>query len=76
MDVSLFDFDLPEAQIALRPASPRDGARLMVVQADGRIEHRTATRDFLGGFLEKEEVKPGHGSYGGKEPDCDQVFEN
>ena len=35
MDVSLFDFDLPEAQIALRPASPRDSARLMVVEAGG-----------------------------------------
>jgi S-adenosylmethionine:tRNA ribosyltransferase-isomerase len=41
MDVSLFDFDLPEAQIALRPASPRDSARLMVVAADGRIAHRS-----------------------------------
>src|SRR5690349_24854306 len=41
MDVSLFDFDLPEAQIALRPASPRDSARLMVVEADGRITHRS-----------------------------------
>jgi S-adenosylmethionine:tRNA ribosyltransferase-isomerase len=41
MDVSLFDFELPEAQIALRPASPRDSARLMVVEADGRITHRT-----------------------------------
>lgn len=41
MDVSLFDFDLPEAQIALRPASPRDSARLMVVEADGRIAHRS-----------------------------------
>src|ERR1700710_515908 len=40
MDVSLFDFDLPEAQIALRPASPRDSARLMVVEAGGRIAHR------------------------------------
>jgi S-adenosylmethionine:tRNA ribosyltransferase-isomerase len=40
MDVSLFDFDLPEAQIALRPASPRDAARLMVVEAGGRITHR------------------------------------
>ncbi len=39
MDVSLFDFDLPEARIALRPASPRDSARLMVVRPDGRIEH-------------------------------------
>ncbi len=41
MDVSLFDFDLPEAQIALRPASPRDSARLMVVEADGHIAHRS-----------------------------------
>ncbi|HEY8697298.1 MAG TPA: tRNA preQ1(34) S-adenosylmethionine ribosyltransferase-isomerase QueA [Rhizomicrobium sp.] len=40
MDVSLFDFDLPEERIALRPASPRDSARLLVVQADGRLEHR------------------------------------
>jgi len=40
MDVGLFDFELPEAQIALRPASPRDSARLMVVEADGSISHR------------------------------------
>jgi len=40
MDVSLFDFELPEDRIALRPASPRDSARLMVIHADGRIEHR------------------------------------
>jgi len=43
MDVSLFDFELPEAQIALRPAVPRDSARLMVVHGDGRIEHRAIT---------------------------------
>ena len=41
MDVSLFDFELPESQIALRPANPRDSARLMVVEADGAIAHRT-----------------------------------
>jgi S-adenosylmethionine:tRNA ribosyltransferase-isomerase len=40
MDVSLFDFDLPDERIALRPASPRDSARMMVVHRDGRIEHR------------------------------------
>lgn len=40
MDVSQFDFDLPEALIALRPASPRDAARMLVVHADGRLEHR------------------------------------
>ena len=39
MDVSLFDFALPEALIALRPAVPRDSARLLVVAADGRLEH-------------------------------------
>ncbi|HJR56038.1 MAG TPA: tRNA preQ1(34) S-adenosylmethionine ribosyltransferase-isomerase QueA [Rhizomicrobium sp.] len=40
MDVSLFDFDLPDERIALRPASPRDSARLLVVHGDGRLEHR------------------------------------
>ncbi len=40
MDVSLFDFDLPQERIALRPAVPRDSARLLVVHADGRLEHR------------------------------------
>lgn len=40
MDVSLFDFELPEARIALRPAVPRDSARMMVVWPDGRLEHR------------------------------------
>ena len=50
MDVSLFDFDLPEALIALRPAVPRDAARLMVVEAGGRITHRTLRDlpDYLG----------------------------
>src|SRR6185312_10190051 len=32
MDVSLFDFDLPEERIALRPKLPRDAARLLVVK--------------------------------------------
>ena len=31
MDVDLFDFDLPEDRIALRPAKPRDSARLLLV---------------------------------------------
>src|SRR5580698_10769308 len=39
MDVSLFDFTLPEDRIALRPAVPRDSARMLVVRADGGIEH-------------------------------------
>lgn len=43
MDVSLFDFDLPEELIALRPASPRDSARLLVVRPGGapELEDRT-----------------------------------
>ncbi len=40
MDVSLFDFDLPEELIALRPARPRDSARMLVVYADGGFEHK------------------------------------
>jgi S-adenosylmethionine:tRNA ribosyltransferase-isomerase len=34
VDVGLFDFDLPEDRIALRPVSPRDAARLLVVRPD------------------------------------------
>ena len=36
MKVDLFDFDLPTDRIALRPASPRDSARLLVVDRDDR----------------------------------------
>ncbi len=32
MKTDLFDFDLPDTNIALRPASPRDAARMLVVQ--------------------------------------------
>ena len=32
MRTDLFDFDLPTDRIALRPASPRDAARLLVVK--------------------------------------------
>jgi len=32
MRVDLFDFDLPQERIALRPARPRDSARLLVVR--------------------------------------------
>src|ERR1700676_367771 len=35
MRTDLFDFELPAENIALRPASPRDSARMLVVQPDG-----------------------------------------
>ena len=34
MRVDLFDFDLPNERIALRPARPRDAARMLVVRGD------------------------------------------
>jgi len=34
MRTDLFDFDLPAENIALRPASPRDSARMLVVEGD------------------------------------------
>src|SRR3990172_8775215 len=38
MRPSLFDFDLPPDRIALRPVSPRDAARLLVVRPGGAPE--------------------------------------
>ena len=49
MQVSDFDFDLPEDRIALRPAHPRDAARMLVVGGDGGLsDHRVSD---LPGFL-------------------------
>jgi len=39
MKTADFDFDLPESHIALRPAEPRDSARLLIVR-DGGLEDR------------------------------------
>ncbi len=39
MRVELFDFDLPQERIALRPASPRDGARLLAVRGSSISDH-------------------------------------
>lgn len=47
MRVDLFDYHLPEELIALRPASPRDTAQLLVVREDGTREHR-GVRDLPG----------------------------
>ena len=40
MRVDAFDFDLPEDRIALRPAEPRESARLLHVAADGALADR------------------------------------
>jgi S-adenosylmethionine:tRNA ribosyltransferase-isomerase len=40
MLVDLFDFDLPPERIALRPASPRDSARLLVVRPPSAFDDR------------------------------------
>ena len=37
MRVELFDFDLPPKRIALRPARPRDSARLLTLAGDGSL---------------------------------------
>ncbi|GLV24967.1 tRNA preQ1(34) S-adenosylmethionine ribosyltransferase-isomerase QueA [Sphingobium sp. Cam5-1] len=41
MRVDLFDFELPAESIALRPASPRDAARLLLVDGEKPFEDRT-----------------------------------
>ncbi|WP_421991256.1 tRNA preQ1(34) S-adenosylmethionine ribosyltransferase-isomerase QueA [Qipengyuania sp.] len=38
MKVDLFDFELPSERIALRPARPRDAARMLVVRGEGPFE--------------------------------------
>ncbi|KRB19970.1 MULTISPECIES: tRNA preQ1(34) S-adenosylmethionine ribosyltransferase-isomerase QueA [Mesorhizobium] len=38
MRVDLFDFDLPEERIALRPAEPRDSAKMLVVKPGEELE--------------------------------------
>ncbi|MEZ2330803.1 tRNA preQ1(34) S-adenosylmethionine ribosyltransferase-isomerase QueA [Mesorhizobium sp. RCC_202] len=40
MRVDLFDFDLPDERIALRPAEPRDNARLLVVRPGEALQDR------------------------------------
>ena len=40
MRTDLFDFELPAENIALRPASPRDSARMLVVRPDAALHDR------------------------------------
>ena len=41
MRTDLFDFELPAENIALRPASPRDCARMLIVEPDAVLRDRT-----------------------------------
>ena len=54
MRVDLFDFDLPNERIALRPARPRDAARMLVVRPGGEPELTNAGVRDLASWL-----KPG-----------------
>jgi S-adenosylmethionine:tRNA ribosyltransferase-isomerase len=40
MRTDLFDFELPTSSIALRPASPRDSARMLIVQPGSALDDR------------------------------------
>jgi S-adenosylmethionine:tRNA ribosyltransferase-isomerase len=51
MRVDLFDFELPPENIALRPADPRESARLLVVRPGGAPEFTDATVGDLPAFL-------------------------
>jgi S-adenosylmethionine:tRNA ribosyltransferase-isomerase len=53
--VSDFDFDLPEELIALRPASPRDSARLLIVHEGATTFEEATVRD-LPKFLNEGDV--------------------
>ena len=54
MTLADFDFELPDARIALRPVSPRDSARLLQVSAGGALSD-LSVRD-LPGLLRRGDV--------------------
>jgi S-adenosylmethionine:tRNA ribosyltransferase-isomerase len=51
--VDLFDFDLPADRIALRPASPRESARLLKVEGGALTDHRASD---LPGLLQRGDL--------------------
>lgn len=53
MRVDVFDFDLPKERIALRPAVPRDSARLLEVSASDLVNHTVGN---LGELLRQGDV--------------------
>ena len=73
MKTDLFDFELPPDRIALRPATPRDTARLLFVQPGAAPELQDRTIADLPGLLQ-----PGAQSYadlpGGHSEGYDDTF--
>lgn len=55
MRVADFDFDLPEDLIALRPASPRDSARLLIVR-EGELAFEEASVRDLPSFVNAGDI--------------------
>jgi S-adenosylmethionine:tRNA ribosyltransferase-isomerase len=43
MRTDLFDFELPTERVALRPAHPRDSARMLVVDPDARLHDKVVS---------------------------------
>jgi S-adenosylmethionine:tRNA ribosyltransferase-isomerase len=56
MRTDLFDFALPEDRIALRPVSPRDAARLLVVRPRASVEFEDRTIRDLPKLLNRGDV--------------------
>ncbi len=56
MRVNLFDFDLPPGRIALRPAKPRDAARLLIVWPQGTPRFEDCAILDLPGYLAPGDV--------------------
>ena len=54
MKVDLFDFDLPPDLIALRPSSPRDSSRLLIVHGNGNLADKSFSN--LAEFLNPGDV--------------------
>ncbi|NVP58197.1 tRNA preQ1(34) S-adenosylmethionine ribosyltransferase-isomerase QueA [Mycoplana rhizolycopersici] len=52
MRIELFDFDLPEERIALRPITPREAARLLVIHPDADQSFQDCHVADLPNFLE------------------------
>lgn len=48
MRVDLFDFELPEERIALRPAVPREAAKMLVIKNDDKDLEDARVSDFVG----------------------------